>query len=655
MDIIKQFNLPGYVKGKSFSDASKAIMNKFKDREDNTSKKTMAELLSRLKSAQEFVKQQETESIGINENAYGGNQYFLGGLFGSKDAAAGVAGATDGAGAAGGTGPGIGGYMQAAQGAIGIGQDLFGKVDNMSPDAQEVSGGASALGGAAKGAQAGMAFGPWGAAIGGVLGGIGGLVGGGKKNDAINKAKANRSHKNYNQNMNDYAMGGFTEPGPGDKDKKKKQATTTDSNFTEDELRMINESTGISFTPEGANQLFMKEPPFEKPAPLPDLDLGRYKDVGYYDVTMNGNKYVVKPSTKNYKNAQGYKDDMNYLRKLNPNAKFDKFMSNGNYVTNKDRRPQNYTNESRVASNDFKKGGYTNKYDGITLPTGFLENLNKLNNIPDLSKLTGTSDDFHTGDNSIDYRTSNSNTSNKIDPIKSTWNIDTPKGLRSDAETGKRLRPDGDEKGSKVLDWLGDNKGDILRYAPAITNAIQLAGMKRPEKEQLAKLGNRYERQFVDERSLINNIQNSFNDNYLTESSGGSSSRFATNARAAQLAKTKAVSDAYMKAEDINRNENRTAQQFNLGVDQFNTNVLHKESENFARDLGAYNTEKSKLIGALGENIGGLGTEMTRDDMIKELFDYTRKGKYINKKSKGGSLDSIFDYISSQYMGRMKK
>ena len=43
-DTISEFNLPNYIKGKSYSDASKAINNKFKDRNDSPSLKTKEEL-----------------------------------------------------------------------------------------------------------------------------------------------------------------------------------------------------------------------------------------------------------------------------------------------------------------------------------------------------------------------------------------------------------------------------------------------------------------------------------------------------------------------------------------------------------------------------------------------------------------------------------
>ena len=43
--LIKQFNLPNYIKGKSFAEASKLIDKKFKDRKDSVSLKTKDFLL----------------------------------------------------------------------------------------------------------------------------------------------------------------------------------------------------------------------------------------------------------------------------------------------------------------------------------------------------------------------------------------------------------------------------------------------------------------------------------------------------------------------------------------------------------------------------------------------------------------------------------
>lgn len=59
-NLIEQFNLPSYIKNKTFADASKAIEGKFKDRNDKVSKETKEALLERLSKAQEYIKMQES-------------------------------------------------------------------------------------------------------------------------------------------------------------------------------------------------------------------------------------------------------------------------------------------------------------------------------------------------------------------------------------------------------------------------------------------------------------------------------------------------------------------------------------------------------------------------------------------------------------------
>jgi len=61
MDIMSQFNLPSYLKGKSFSDASAIIAKKFEGRNTPEDVATLNELQGRLKKAQEFVKAKKEE------------------------------------------------------------------------------------------------------------------------------------------------------------------------------------------------------------------------------------------------------------------------------------------------------------------------------------------------------------------------------------------------------------------------------------------------------------------------------------------------------------------------------------------------------------------------------------------------------------------
>ncbi len=56
-EITKKFNLPKYIHGKSFAEASKLIEKKFKGRSDKEAMDTKNDLMSRLRDAQEYVKE----------------------------------------------------------------------------------------------------------------------------------------------------------------------------------------------------------------------------------------------------------------------------------------------------------------------------------------------------------------------------------------------------------------------------------------------------------------------------------------------------------------------------------------------------------------------------------------------------------------------
>tara|TARA_R100000541_G_scaffold2200_1_gene8474 strand:- start:1871 stop:3094 length:1224 start_codon:yes stop_codon:yes gene_type:complete len=58
-ELTKKFNLPRYIDGKSFAEASKIIESKFKGRTDKEAMDTKNDLMSRLRDAQEYVKQEQ--------------------------------------------------------------------------------------------------------------------------------------------------------------------------------------------------------------------------------------------------------------------------------------------------------------------------------------------------------------------------------------------------------------------------------------------------------------------------------------------------------------------------------------------------------------------------------------------------------------------
>lgn len=213
MDIMSKFNLPKYLKGKTFAEASKAIDDKFKDRTDAESLATMNEMQSRLKQAQEFVKAKQEELSKPKEdiNSTGDNKMFLGGamsgeggLFGSS-ATEGFLGGAGGAGNAAG-GVGAGAIMGAATGAL----DLAGMIGNNKIDtsgrtnAEYTDRVGNAGKGALSGAKVGGAIAPGiGHAIGAVGGGLIGAFSGPSDKD-VTKAKAN----NLYASMKDTGMEG---------------------------------------------------------------------------------------------------------------------------------------------------------------------------------------------------------------------------------------------------------------------------------------------------------------------------------------------------------------------------------------------------------------------------------------------------------------
>lgn len=180
----------------------------------------------------------------------------------------------------------------------------------------------------------------------------------------------------------------------------------------------------------------------------------------------------------------------------------------------------------------------------------------------------------------------------------------------------------------KAVDWMKDNYGSILQTAPIAMNAYQLAKLKKPKEERLERLGNRYNPQYVDEASMVNKINNSYNLNAAKEGSAGNLGNYQANARATMLDRGRLLSDAYFRANQANLQENRKAQDFNLNVDRVNLSQSNLEKDINAKNKANYDTQKSKLLGQLGNDVGAFGKEANYKKVVKEMFGYSWDGKY---------------------------
>ena len=198
---------------------------------------------------------------------------------------------------------------------------------------------------------------------------------------------------------------------------------------------------------------------------------------------------------------------------------------------------------------------------------------------------------------------------------------------------------------NKVGQYAKNNYGNALRYAPVAMNAYQLSKMGKPEVETLDRLGNRYNPQKKKKKALTNqiNAETNYTANALSNASNGSLGSLSNNILGMQLNKTKALSDAYSKIADVNRNEDKTAQQFNLGVDQFNVGQSNQEKDINARNRGAFKTERSKLLGQIGNDLGNIGKETVYKKLAGEAFGYSYDGKYLLKPDGTKVLEEELD------------
>jgi hypothetical protein len=189
--------------------------------------------------------------------------------------------------------------------------------------------------------------------------------------------------------------------------------------------------------------------------------------------------------------------------------------------------------------------------------------------------------------------------------------------MKPTTELQKRRDPNHDKSAWDENSGSKFNAAEALRYAPSLSNAMQLSNLNKPEQQGMDRLGNKYNEQLVDERGLQNTVQENVlnNRNALLSSSGGSGSSARANLLASQLQGGKVQSQAYQQAGEANRKENRAGQVFNRDTDKANLNQSNLENRTNLELQAGYETNKSKLISQLGQDLGGIG----REEMFKKF------------------------------------
>lgn len=595
--VIAQFNLPKSLSGKTAADATKLINNKFEGRNSKIDNNTKKAFLDRIAEAQETVKAEEQAKIqeamqinstevpdmmegqvpqGMEEFTQPQQQMFNGGELSQGLSMLGSTGAF-------GQHTGI----NQATTALDLGNTAFGKsgIDTSGTvdiDPGSVKPGMMGVTSALKGAQAGAMFGPIGAGVGAAVGLGAGLIGGFKaKKDAL------KAHQNFEIGQSNKMISNFKLGGNLGDPVKPSQFDPTKEDFL----------------------------PVRKIVPITSLDgskqyqyfYGKLPNEEGYDVDMNSHIYNSDEhiAKQNKQHPEYSERAVNYLNKTKGllNRDITKFSKGGNMYG---------------GGGPFDKSSAS--YDPTKINLGlpqqqsnqFLDNLNYVKNLNNEGLITSSDKELTNPINTY------SNPELAPENVKPGYVSPYPKA---------KLR----ETLNKAGQYIKDNYGNALRYAPVAMNAYQLSKMGKPEVERLDRLGNRYNPQYMDERALTNqiNAETNYTANALANASNGSLGSLSNNILGMQLNKTKALSDAYSKVADVNRNEDKTAQQFNLGVDQFNVGQSNQEKDINARNRGAFKTERSKLLGQIGTDLGNIGKEEVYKKMAKEAFNYTWDGKYV--------------------------
>jgi len=314
--------------------------------------------------------------------------------------------------------------------------------------------------------------------------------------------------------------------------------------------------------------------------------------------------------------------------------------------------------------NDWAKGGYINKYEGGGYPS---DDLIKKEKLPLNYKSNIQPLDIYSP---IDTTITNSG-SKKLKSTINTFNnnIDTTPIF------GDKYKNDSSVKSNdNIQSKLSTIGANALRYAPAMSNAMQLMNMQKPTVITSSKLGNKFKPTYMDERLIQNQVNEELNNsiNAITNASGGSGAAVRAGILASGVNRGKALSDAYAKIAEYNAGQNVQGQQIDMQRDIQNLDQERYDTEINLRSKGAYDTNRSRLQSALANDLGSIGKEelyKKYPEMIGLGYDWdgtynvyrdkngnvVDPAKVTNKKMKGGYLNDVLSNINFRYNKKISK
>ena len=642
--IIQKVGLDKKFKGKTIAEVSKIIeKNKTEQPNDKVVADTADENLDKLKNANEILRLSQELLSPEPEQAQGQNQAQFGlphGMqigtdkYGNK--------ATDLMT----SGIDAGGYLGMAKTGMELGATAFSKkkIDKTGQTDQATPGIADNVAGdTMKGAKAGMAAGPWGAAAGAVIGAGASLIGGAKNKQA--RAKE-RGIYDLAQGVpsNQYFLGG----GGGGGTQGYGQDMGMNSLFGNDKMTTTGQgAAGHNVNADGRSTADIMGKTGENSIGAAKGIAGKAFPMfaGIGEGAKAGGNAIFGENTTGSGIVDGIFDpasaQMGIISKDSGASTSDKIGAFLNPIgagviagrLKKEKQAkenmQNDVNANRLAG-QFEFGGHTDAPKQNKLANGGIGGgLNNFdpnymyNSIDALGggkplPFAGSQNFLQKPEDTITPFTNENTLSDKVDSYGTELQSTQPQGREADGWWDRNKS------------GLGDKGADAMRYAPVAMSAFQLATQKKPDVERLDRLDSRYKPNYMDERALQNIADSNFNNiaNSLAGASGGSGSTLRNNLLAAHLQKNKGISDAYMKSKQFNASQDNAAQQFNLGVDRGNLSQSNLEKNMNAANKGAVESNKQKLLSQIGMDVGNIGLEQTRKkypERLGLLYDYLGK------------------------------
>lgn len=197
------------------------------------------------------------------------------------------------------------------------------------------------------------------------------------------------------------------------------------------------------------------------------------------------------------------------------------------------------------------------------------------------------------------------------------------------------------------LKWASNNIYEIGRLAPVVGNLTDR--VKRSTTPMGARLDNRFQRTPFDTQSLINKATDNNVSRSIQEASGGNTGAARANLTAAGLNRDRVISDAYLQADNINRQERAMEQQFNAGIDQANVQLDNQFIDMKARDDAAYEQARSMRRANIFDNIGKVSERMSnRRAVVNASGGYDSEGNYLGGESFESDLSERLGNMSSE-------